>query len=171
MAKKVTQAGEAKANGSLKKLRKLMKDIRVGMLTTVDREGRLHSRPMMTSDVQFDGDLWFIARATSGLADHIGTNPHVNVAYADPKGDEYVSVSGLASLVRDDTRLKELWSGRHKAWFPEGKKDPDLTLLKVNVEGAEYWDARSDAVELAQFVKSHPLGVSAEEPTGAGAQG
>ena len=171
MAKKGTQPGAAKANGSVKKLRKLMKNVGVGMLTTVARDGRLHSRPMMTSAVEFDGDLWFIARSTSGLADEIGQNPHVNVAYANPKGDRYVSVSGTASLVRDGAKLKELWSGKHKAWFPEGKKDPDLALLKVDVQGAEYWDATNDAVQLAQFVKPQPQAPQPEDGTGAGAQG
>lgn len=175
MPKKGAQAGTGKANGSVKKLRKLMKDVGIAMLTSAGKDGTLRSRPMMTSQIAAEGDLWFIVKASSLLADEITDNQRVNVSYSNPKGDRYVSVSGTANLVRDPDKLRDLWSGKHKAWFPEGKRDPDLTLLKVTVDGADYWDARSSSmVHLAQFVKATP-GASAppqsDETTGAGAQG
>jgi general stress protein 26 len=173
MAKKDTPAKAAKGNGSVKKLRKLMRDIRTAMLTTVARDGSLHSRPMLTSEVEFDGNLWFIASARSVLAQEIAANPNVNVSYSNPKGDRYISVTGAASLERDQARLKELWSGRHKAWFRQGKKDPDLALLKIDVHFAEYWDATSESVQLSQFVRTEPEAAMAgiDDNTGAGAQG
>jgi general stress protein 26 len=170
MAKKDTQAQAAGPNGSVKKLRKIMRDVRTAMLATVGRDGRVHSRPMMTSDVEFDGNLWFIASTSSALAQEITANPNVNVAYASPEDDRYISVSGTASFVHDPARLKELWSGKHKAWFPEGRKDPDLALLRVEVQLAEYWDDSADSV---QFVRSEaePVTAGAEDAAGAGAQG
>jgi general stress protein 26 len=173
MAKKDTPAGAAKANGSVKKLRKLMKDIRIAMLTTVARDGSLHSRPMMTSEVEFDGNLWFIASGRSALAEEITGNPNVNATYANTKGSRYISVSGKASFVRDEGKFKQLWTGKHKAWFPEGKKNPDLTLLRIEVQSAEYWDATADSVQLSQFVRPepHPVLATGEDGTGAGAQG
>ena len=177
MAKKGIPAGAAKANGSVKKLRKLMKDIRIAMLTTVARDGGLHGRPMMTSDVEADGNLWFVASGRSALAEEIAKNPNVSVTYANAKGSRYIAVSGTATFVRDEDRLKDLWSGKHKAWFPEGKKDPDLTLLKVAVHSAEYWDSRPDGVQLSQFVRpdAEPAAMvgssGTDDATGAGAQG
>lgn len=171
-------ARPAKSAGSVKKLRKLMRDIRTAMLTTVARDGSLHSRPMLTSDVEFDGNLWFIACATSGLAQEVAANPNVNVSYSNPKNDRYISVTGAATLVRDQARLKDLWSGKHKAWFREGKKDPDLTLLRIDVHFAEYWDASADGIQLSQFVRQDAEPVpqagtltGTEDNTGAGAQG
>ena len=173
MAKNGNPAKEAKANGSVKKLRKIMRDIRIAMLTTAARDGSLRSRPMMTSEVEFDGNLWFIARTSSGLAEEIGTNPHVNVTYANPDDDRYVSLSGTASFVRDAAKLRELWSGKHKAWFPDGRKDPDLALLRIDVQSAEYWDADGGGVEVSQFVRAERETAinESEDGTGAGAQG
>jgi general stress protein 26 len=173
MPKKDAPAKAAKGNGSVKKLRKLMRDIRTAMLTTVASDGSLHSRPMLTSEVEFDGTLWFIASARSGLAQEISANPNVNVSYANPKGDRYISVTGAASMLRDGARLKELWSGKHKAWFGQGKKDPDLTLLRIDVHFAEYWDATAESVQLSQFVRPEPevAMVGADDNVGAGAQG
>jgi general stress protein 26 len=175
MPKKSAAAGAPKAAGSVKKLRKLMKNIRVAMLTTTGRDGRLRSRPMMTSDVEVDGNIWFIAKATSGLADEVSANPRVNVAFANPKNDRYVSVAGDATLRRDPDRIKQLWSGKLKAWFPEGKKDPELTLLCVHVDTAEYWDADSAsmvAVSAQDPTMAPPPGPPpGDDATGAGAQG
>ena len=173
MAKKGNPDKAGKANGSVKKLRKLMRDIRIAMLTTTAADGSLRSRPMMTSEVEFEGNLWFIARTNSGLADEINRNPRVNVIYANPKGDRYISLTGTGSFVQDGEKLKELWSGKHKAWFPEGKKDPALALLRIEVNGAEYWDHRTDGVQLSQFVRPEPEPVTtgSEDATGAGAQG
>ena len=71
---------------------------------------------------------------------------HVNVAYADPEDQTYVSVSGTARLVKDKAKLKELWSPIYKTWFPQGLRDPDVTLLKVDVTEAEYWDSPGNVI-------------------------
>ena len=54
-----------KAQNDTAKLGELIKDIRVAMLTTVDNEGRLHSRPMATQQTEFDGTLWFFTDSDS----------------------------------------------------------------------------------------------------------
>jgi hypothetical protein len=47
----------------------------------------------------------------------------------------------------------------YRAWFPDGLDDPDLALLKVTVEQAEYWDSSSSMmVHLAGFVKALATG-------------
>jgi len=133
-----------KPKDPVKKLRKLIRDSRVAMLTTVGSDGSLRSRPMATPDGGFDGELWFITRFHSPKSEEVQENQRVNVTYASRKNDRYVSVSGTATLVRDPEKLKELWRGAMKRWFPEGKKDPDLALLKVTVDRAEYWDANEN---------------------------
>jgi general stress protein 26 len=146
---------ERKAKDDIKKLRKLIKDIRVAMLTTVAQDGALRSRPMATADVEFDGDLWFFTRASSPKTEELMDDQRVNVNFADPDDNRYVSVSGRATLVRDREKVRELWSPFHKAWFPEGKKDPDLALIKVTVDRAEYWDApASKMVHLAWLTRA-----------------
>jgi general stress protein 26 len=85
----------------------------------------------------------------------------VNLGYADPGSNTFVSVSGKAQLVRDAAKAQELWSPILKAWFPDGLHDPDLALLRVKVEHAEYWDSPSSKlVQLAGFVKAVATGKS-----------
>lgn len=143
------------ASGDLKKLRKLIKGARVAMLTTIAPDGTLRSRPMATLKAPFEGDLWFFTRASAPKTDEIRDNDRVNVSFSAGEENRYLSISGTASLVRDTERLDKLWSGRLKNWFPDGKKDPDLALLRVRVDRAEYWDKKTAVMmHLAGLVKS-----------------
>ncbi len=125
---------------AIEKLAYLIGDIRIAMLTTFDGSA-LSSRPMMTQETPFDGSLWFFTSASSLKAAELRAHPEVNLSYASTSDNRYVSVSGRASLVRDRDRAERLWSPLYRAWFPKGLDDPDLVLLKVDVEKAEYWDA------------------------------
>lgn len=147
----------------IEKIRDLIKDIRFAMLTTIDEDGSLRSRPMGTQEAEFDGDLWFFTGASSAKVDEVERDERVNVSYAAPDDNRYVSISGTARLVRDRAKAKELWNPVLKAWFPDGLDDPDLALLRVRVEKAEYWDAPSSKmVQLAGFVKAIVTGKRAD---------
>jgi general stress protein 26 len=140
----------------LKKLREMVKDIDFCMLTTVDEGGDLHSRPMSSNgDIDPDGDIWFFTSASSHKVSEINKLPKVNVSFADPDNQRYISVSGTAQLVRDRAKIDELWRPEFKIWFPEGKDDPEVALLRVSLEKAEYWDSPSSTIGYAlSFVSS-----------------
>jgi general stress protein 26 len=144
---------------AIDKLADLIKDIKFAMLTTVDTEGVLRSRPMATQRTKFDGHLWFFTAERSPKVDQVKRDEHVNLAYADPDNNRYVSVSGTAMVVRDRAKAEELWNPAYKAWFPDGLEDPDLALLRVDVHSAEYWDSPSSPVVHAiGFVKALATG-------------
>ena len=139
-------ATQTKAN-DLQELRELVKDIDFCMLTTIDESGDLHSRPMsVNGDIDPDGDLWFFTAASSHKVQEVKHSPRVNVSFADPKNQHYVSISGTAELVRDPRKIEELWKPEFKIWFPKGTDDPDIALLRVNLEKAEYWDNPSSTI-------------------------
>jgi general stress protein 26 len=133
-------------DGNIATLNKLIKGIEVVMLSTCESDGTIHSRPMATQKTDFDGDLWFFTRAASHKVEEIEREHHVNVSYADPSNQRYISVSGLARLVRDRSRFDELWDPSYSTWFPQGKDDADLALLRVTVQRAEYWEGASSNV-------------------------
>jgi len=148
----------------LQKIRELIKDIDFCMLTTVDENGDLHSRPMSSNgDVNDDGDIWFFTNASSHKVTEIQKLPKVNVSFADPDDQRYISVSGTAQVVRDRAKIDELWKPEFKIWFPEGKGDPEIALLRVNLEKAEYWDSPSSTIGYAlSFVSSLVTGKQPE---------
>lgn len=140
---------------NLQKLIEKIKDIKVAMMTTMDTDGSLRSRPMRHSEVKADGIIWFFTGYESGKSHEIKNDSHVNLSYSNPDDELYVSVSGRASLTRDQAKIDELWSPALKAWFPEGKEDPNIGLIKVSIDKAEYWDApNSVMVHLYGMVKA-----------------
>jgi general stress protein 26 len=145
MAKKV-DAPEAPIEREVRRLRKFIKNTRIAMFTTVASDGRLRSRPMANLKGGFDGDLWFVTRSTAPKAEEIKDNQHVNIAYADVEAERFVSISGLASLVREPGKLQDLWSRRRRAWFPNGKNDPELALIRVRIDRAEVWDSKTSTM-------------------------
>ncbi|HEX2540756.1 MAG TPA: pyridoxamine 5'-phosphate oxidase family protein [Caldimonas sp.] len=150
---------------------KMIKDIRFAMFTTRHGNGHLHSRPMTTQNKEIgaDGSLWFFMSRSSGPVDDLKSDPIVNLAYADPDADTYVSVSGTAAVVEDAARKNQLWNKQTEAWFPKGPTDPDLALVQVQIVHANYWDVKdSKLVQLYEMAKAV---VTGKPPTDMSEQG
>ncbi len=153
-------SGHTASQDEVAKLWALIKDVRVAMLTSHDGD-HLRSRPMVASQSSFDGTLWFFTRTSAHKVDEVGAESEVNVSYADPSKENYVSLSGQASLVQDRALIDQHWSPLLKTWFPKGKDDPEAALLKITIVQAEYWDAPSSAaVHLYGYVKATLTGES-----------
>lgn len=137
----------------IKKVRELsgkLKDIKIAMLTTINAEGKPHSRPMYTFEVKDDGIIWMFLAKDSHKVAEIASNPNIILNYSNPQHDLYITVNGLAEVSDNPAKIEELWSDRFKAWFPYGKEDPNLGLLKITPQQAEYWE--SPDLLLAQIV-------------------
>jgi general stress protein 26 len=131
-------------NQQIQQLSAFIKDVGCGMLTTVDDDGSLHSRPMcICGELDSDGILWFFTLAHSHKVLEIEHRQQVNVSFSSPEPEQYVSISGTAQLVKDRNKLQEKWQPELTTWFPQGLDEPDLALLKVNINKADYWDNHS----------------------------
>ena len=152
---------ESAAN--FEKLREMIKDIDFCMLTTIDENNDLHSRPMsLNREVDEAGNLWFFTSASSHKVSEVSRSPKCNVSFAAPDDNRYVSITGAAELVTDKRKIRELWKPILQAWFPKGTDDPDLALLRVEIEKAEYWDSPSSKVaQVVSFVSALVTGESA----------
>jgi len=153
----------------------LIEDLRFAMLTTRDAEGRLRGRPMTTQNPHPDEreprprQLWFFLSLSSEAAEDVRRDAQVHLAYASPDKDRYVSVTGSARFVDDGERKHALWSTATQAWFPNGPDDPDVGLLEVSIDGAEFWDVRTSKV--LQLVKMAKAAMTGERPQDMGTHG
>ncbi|WP_251153395.1 pyridoxamine 5'-phosphate oxidase family protein [Cellulosimicrobium sp. Marseille-Q4280] len=121
------------------KVRQLIEDENIAMLTTVAEDGSLVSRPMGVQAVDFDGDLWFFAAEDSHKVAEIARDSAANAAFSGKSS--WVSLSGRASLVHDPDKIRELWNAVADAWFPDGPDSPGVVLIRLHAESAEYWDS------------------------------
>jgi len=147
---------------SIAKLREMLEDIDFCMLTTID-SGHLRARPMSTQAAEFDSEVWFFTRDDSHKIEEIEKDNRVCLGYSKPDDQTYVSVSGRADMTKDRAKMEELWNPILKAWFPEGLDDPNICLMKVTIEHAEYWESPSGKlVQLFGFVKALATGQEAD---------
>ena len=85
------------------------------MLVTRASDGHLRSRPMAVAEVEEN-----------------------SIVMQD--SSRFLSLSGHGKIIRDRNKVEELWSEAWKVWFPEGKDDPSIVLLKVESTVGEFWD-------------------------------
>ncbi|MEP6740247.1 MAG: pyridoxamine 5'-phosphate oxidase family protein [Caldimonas sp.] len=142
---------------------KLIKNVRYAMFTTRHGNGHLHSRPMtpLNKSIEVDESLWFFMAKRGDPVVDLKADPIVNVVYANPSEDIYVSVSGTAAMIEDQAKKDQLWNKMAEAWFPRGSTDPDLALVQVQIVHANYWDVKeSKVVQLYEMAKAVVTGKS-----------
>jgi general stress protein 26 len=152
-------------------LSKLIRNIRFAMFTTRGPQGQLRSRPMTTQNkaIEADESLWFFMSKSGEPVADLKADPVVNLVYADPSEDTYISLSGNAAMIEDAAKKEQLWSKLAEAWFPGGASDPDLALVQVRILDAEYWDVKeSKLVQLWAMAKAAMTG---KPPTDLGEHG
>lgn len=131
------------------------------MLVTRAPEGQLRSRPMVIADVESNSNIWFVTSLEAPKVDEIQAAPEVCVTMQS--GQKFVSLSGTAQVLRDQNKVAEVWQESWKVWFPEGRDDPSLVLLKVNTSEGEYWD-NSGARGLKYLIQAGKATLTGETP-------
>lgn len=158
--------GNHRDHEGAKKLFDLIKDIKVAMMTTSDPDGKLYSRPMWSGAADEVGDLWFFTREHSPKTDEIAKDREVNLAYSDPSSQNYVSIAGTAEIVTDPAVIADKWHADLTTWFPKGKDDPEIALIRVHPERGEYWDSpNATMLHLYGTVKAALTGESPKTET------
>lgn len=121
-------------------LRTMLKSLPIAMFNTVAHDGSVVSRPLQVLEFDDEGVLWFATGLDTDKAAEIRVRPHIGLSFADHHANSFVSISGPARLVQDREKIDALWSPPMSIFFPQGKDDPNLTLVRVEVERAEYWN-------------------------------
>lgn len=136
---------------------------KVGMLGLCHSDR--HMQPM-TAYAERDGNiLWFFTYNDTKLARDIAAQGQVPVAamYCIDSGDRdlYGCLGGTVSLQRDMMRVEKFWNTNIAAWFPEGKADPRLTLIRFELHDADLWVSYKGALGyLAEIAKANIVHVT-----------
>jgi general stress protein 26 len=142
----------------------LIKETRVGMLSHRHTDGSLHSHPLTTMNktLEEDGCLYFFVSRSTEVGQRLRQDGNVNLAYANPDKDSWVSVTGTAQVLEDLQKKKELFNPMAKAWFPGGPEDPDVELVEVRIDEAEYWNVKQN--KLMQILKMGKAAATGTRP-------
>jgi general stress protein 26 len=119
-------------------------DAREGMLG-IDGSGQ-HFQPMTHNVDRSAEALWFITFRQSDLLDAIGAGADCHFTVVGKRGDFHACVRGRIAEVKDEAKLDELWNPVNNAWFAEGREDPNVVLLKLDLRDAAIWASTSSTV-------------------------
>ncbi len=152
---------EPQSSTELIDLAKRVDGIDIVMMTTLDPDGALVSRPMSPIQMDGNGAIWFFTDLRSEKIEHLRV---VNVAFSDEGNATYVSISGRGEIHAEQAHVKKLWTEFARPWFPDGPESNNIALLKFLPQTAEYWDApNSKMVRMlamaASIIASKPIGV------------
>ena len=142
----------------------LIKEIRFPMLVHRHLGGNLHSHPltMKNKSLKPGEPLHFFVTKKSELGQRLRVDGTVCLTYSDTHKDCYVSVSGRAKVSEDMDAKKRLFSALDKAWFPGGAEDPDLELVEVEIDDAEFWNMKES--KATQLLKMASAAVTGNRP-------
>lgn len=152
---------DTQTTAELKHIAELIKEIDISMLTTVEADGSLASRPMYALEMDAVGAIWFFTDTRSSKVERLSV---ANLAFTDADDSTYVSLSGHGEIVSDRGRIESLWSPFARPWFPDGPDSPHLALLKFVPHSADYWDAPNSKMvravsDLVSIVAGKPIGM------------
>lgn len=128
-------------NEAVEKIKELAAD-KICMFCTYD-DFKMITRPMSTSAVDDDGTLWFFSDKSSHKNHQLRHNHQVDLLYMETGRHHYMVLNGIAEVIRDVDKAREIWNPINKAWFEGGAEDPDLSLIKVTPSEGHYWDTRN----------------------------
>lgn len=146
-------------------LHELLESFDTAMLITkhgANGEGD-HARPMAIAAVDGTSTIWFVTSTTSPKVKELKADSHVAITCQSDK--KYVALSGVGTLVTDRAKIAELWKESWKIWFPDGKDSPDIGLVRVTVQDAEFWDnAGMNGVRYAfEALRAYVVGEKAKD--------
>ena len=146
------------------KIADIVKDIDYAVLgTRAPGDGAMHARPMAYRSAEADGTFWFFSKLDSRKVKELKADSNTLLSFADPKKQNFVTVAGKSRIVEDRAVVKEKWSEIYRAWFPNGPDDPNVILIRVEAEHAEYWDNPTSAVVYAfGYIKAVTTGKPAK---------
>ncbi|MDZ4823094.1 MAG: pyridoxamine 5'-phosphate oxidase family protein [Flavobacteriales bacterium] len=134
------------------KLKSLVDDINICLFCThLKTDDGSTARPMAAQKVCDQGNIWFFSEKDSDKNKDIAQDKHVQLFFSHPGKSSYLVVNGEAEIINDRAKIEELWSPIVKIWFPEGKDDPNISIVKVKPTTAYYWDTAGN--KMINFIK------------------
>lgn len=119
----------------------LLNGFDTAMLATRSADGHLHARPMRVADFHADADAYFVTSIDSPKVAEIYADADVLLTFQS--ANRYATVYGRVNVVRDRSLVEQLWDESWKTWFPRGKSDPAIALLRFDAEHGEFWNGSS----------------------------
>lgn len=124
---------------------KHLKSSNTGMLG-LDVPG-YHSQPMTAYREEETGTIWFFTRDDTDFAGDVAKGGQKGMfTYGSKDQEVWACFHGALSISRDQSVIDKHWNPILAAWYPDGKDDPHLTLVKFDGDDGRVWISKKGAV-------------------------
>jgi general stress protein 26 len=124
-------------NDGKKYLYDVVNDFDVAMLVT-HVANAIHARPMAIARLDEGIGAYLVTDINSLKVDEIRVNPQAILTFQST--NKFAALRGELTVLRDRQLIEDLWKETWKLWFPDGRSDPKIALLKFTAHEGEYWD-------------------------------
>ena len=126
---------------------------RIGFCMMVTHDGgtdAMRARPMHAHPNRDDDAIYFLTDLRDRKDEEVEINDSVCLTFADNGSYLFVSVSGTANVLDDRAKVHELWDVGAQAFW-ENKDDPNIRVLRVRPESAEFWESPGKIVSAVKM--------------------
>ncbi len=118
--------------------------VRYGMLGLIGARSGDHFQPMTAFCEPETADIWFFTRDDTDLARACAGG--ADAAFVIKAKDQVFQASVRGRIERQDdrSRIDRYWGPVVAAWYPDGKDDRHLTLLRLSARDAQVWLSESN---------------------------
>ncbi len=98
-------------------------------------------------DDEVTGKIWFFTSRQGRFAE-LGP---VTATLSAKGHDLFARFTGTLVVEDDRARFEKQWNNFVAAWFPGGKDDPDVLMLRMNLGDAAIWDSNLGLLTTAKM--------------------
>ena len=120
------------------RLWKELDEARIVMLGLVGGEPH-HMQPMAAFGDREQGSIWFYTKTTTDLVRDAGGGHDAMVCMMSKDKEFQACIHGELTRSHDQGKIDAYWSSYVSAWYPNGKDDPELTLMRLDALDARVW--------------------------------
>jgi len=107
-----------------------------------------HAQPMTAFTEPDDGVIWFFTRDDTHLVSDLGAGAEGRLIFSS-NDDLFADVTGALTPAHDRSRIDKYWNPVVAAWYPEGKDDSHLTLLRFEPQDGQIWVSKQGLLRFA----------------------
>lgn len=100
-----------------------------------------HSMPMTAQFGARHGPIWFYGSRSSRLVEGLTSTNDAMAQYVGEGHKVFACMSGMLTIDNNPAIIDKFWSNTVEAWYPQGKSDPDLVMLRFDLDNIEIWQA------------------------------
>ena len=77
------------------------------------------------------GLIFAVTDVHSAKQDEIEATPNVGLVFIDAKAKAYLSITARARVMRDTSKIADVWRKTDEVWWSSGSTDPNVCLLRI----------------------------------------